>query len=300
MTLVPLLAVLSTLAVAPDASSETTSPAVVSQAAPAPYVAPWNLRGVAPSNTVRLDDTTAFANHTTTDVLFLSGSYALNPHFGLQARLGGVGNWPEAGGTGYAFANPSAGGVYALKMGDLRFASYLNLIFPLGQGGGNTPDKLASATVKSGALARSGSDNSVFATNYFTFVPGLDAAWVHGGATLQIEATLFQLLRARGDLVEKDSARTNFTTGALAGYQFLPALAGSLELRYQRWLSTPASVAADPGLRDNLSAAAGLRTAIKVADHVTVKPGLSYTRGLEGALSKNGYNMVQLDLPVAF
>jgi len=191
------------------------------------------------------------------------------------------------------------GAVYGVVLGDFRLAGVLSCVVPVGMGGGDAPSPGTAAATRSGAPARSAMDNAMFAVNDLTVMPGLDLAWVRGGATVQLEATLLQLTRVRGAQVNPDAARTNFTAGLFGGYQFVPALSAGAELRYQRWLSTPSFVEANADLRDNLSAALGLRTRAAIGGHV-MRPGLSYGRGLYGDLQAKQYQYVQLDLPIAF
>ena len=84
----------------------------------------------------------------------------------------------------------------------------------------------------------------MFAVNYFTAIVGGDVAYVDHKLTVQLEATLFQLMRVRGDnaAAGTDSARTNSTVGLHAGYFIIPMLSLGGELRYQRWLSTPTTL----------------------------------------------------------
>jgi hypothetical protein len=138
----------------------------------------------------------------------------------------------------------------------------------------------------------------MFAVDYFTIFPGVDFAWVDHGLTIQIEATLLQLFRVRGDPPE--SMRTNLTMGLHVGYFLHPQVSLGAELRYQRWLSTPVAVKNDPMMRDVLTAAAGPRFHIQLGDTIWIRPGLSYTRGLDDPMSKQDYGIVQLDVPVSF
>jgi hypothetical protein len=117
---------------------------------------------------------------------------------------------------------------------------------------------------------------------------------------VQAEATLLQLTRVRGDKVQPDSARTNFTAGLHVGYFVLPALSLGAELRHQRWLSTPKAVAATPALRDTTTFAVGPRVHIEVSKGIWFRPGVSYGRGLDDPMSGQNYNIVQLDLPFQF
>ena len=119
------------------------------------------------------------------------------------------------------------------------------------------------------------------------------------GAAPEKPVSVLQLTRARGELAQADSARTNFTSGLHVGYALHKYATVSTELRYQRWLSTPAAVVAAPKSRDNLTLAAGIRTAFKLGD-VTLRPGISYSRPLDDPMSAAGYQMFQFDMPVLF
>ena len=143
-------------------------------------------------------------------------------------------------------------------------------------------------------------DNAMFAVNDLTVFPGIDLAYLRGGFTVQGEVTVLQLTRVRGEAVQPDASRTNLTSGLHAGYFLTPWLSVGAELRYQRWLSTPASVAADPSVRDNLSAAAGPRLHLKVSRALTLRPGLSYATGLDAPMRAQSFQVVQLDVPVLF
>lgn len=275
-----------------------SSPAAAST--PAPYALPWQLRPAGASTVLRLENSLAFSDVGTTNVTFLLGSYAFNQNFAAIARLGTVGHWPEVGESGAGIVNGAVGGMYARKFGDLRAAAYLLFAVPFGMGGGNSPDPATAAAVRAGPLARLAMDNAMFAVNDFTVFPGIDLAWVRGGFTVQAEATVLQLTRVRGELAQADDSKTNFTSGLFAGWFALPELSVGAELRYQRWLSTPAAVRADPDARDNLSLALGLRAHLKLTGSIVARPGVSYTRGLGGKVGDLGYDVVQLDLPVQF
>src|SRR5262249_33431934 len=145
-------------------------------------------------------------------------------------------------------------------------------------------------------------DNALFAVNDVAAIGGADLAYVQGGLTVQGEVTLFQLTRVRGSALQPDERKTNATTGLFVGYTVRPTLPLGAEPRYQPWLSTPASVAADMtgATRDNLSAAIGVRTKLDLGGGRALKPGLSYARGLDDPISKRSYQIVQVDLPFTF
>ena len=65
---------------------------------------------------------------------------------------------------------------------------------------------------------------------------------LHGGFTAQVEATLLQLTRVKGDKrppglpKNPDKSKTNFTMGVHVGYFIMPMLSVGGEIRHQRWL----------------------------------------------------------------
>lgn len=293
------------------ASLRTTSLAVIAALAPAsalagaPYSLPWQLRPTAATNVVRSDTAFAFSSpesvgHSFTTASMLLASYKLTPHFAPLVRVGYVNNAPGTGPSGASLVNPVLGGTYSLELSEtLRLGLFLGVTLPIGAGGGNTPEAATAAAARSGILARSAMDNAMFAVNDFTIFPGAGLSYTSGGFTAQVEATLLQLTRVRGEAVQADTSKTNFTTGMHLGYFLLPQLSLGGDLRYQRWLSTPKSVTSDE-LRDNFTVAVGPRFHFKLSDALTVRPGLAYAFALDAPMSKLKYSIVQFDVPVSF
>lgn len=286
-------------------------PGEATPAAPtAPYSLPWQLRPAQAVNVVRWDTSSAHYAPAGADADTLASSLLLahkvTPTLSPLLRVGVVHNAPTVGSSGTTFANPLLGALWAPKLAtlgkDLRMSTFFGVALPLGTGGGDTPDASETATNKAAIAARTSLDNAMFAVNYLVLSPGADLAYVKGGLSVQLEATVLELIRARGSKVEKDEARTNLTTGLHLGYFVVPELSFGGELRYQRWLSTPAAVAADKtgASRDSLSAALGARFHIPVADKVWLRPGIAYVRGLDDPLDAQGYQIIQLDLPLSF
>jgi hypothetical protein len=265
-----------------------------------PYSLPWQLRSVTPTTVVRIDTGGAFYAGGMTSASMLFASYKVIPALAPFVRLGYVANAVPGQATGNSFVNPALGAAYGLQLpADLRLGVSLGMTLPVGLGGGNTPDLAAKAAAQAGILARSAMDNAMFAVNDLTVFPGVDLAWVAHGFTLQAEATLLMLTRVRGENVQPDAFKVNLTTGVHAGYFIFPQWSVGVELRYQRWLTTPVAVAKTPAARDNLSLAAGTRVHIK-AGSITLRPGVAYARGLEGLIASNDYNVLFVDLPIAF
>jgi len=229
----------------------------------------------------------------------LSGSYKVAPNLAVLLRVGVVSDSPPVGDAGFAFVNPAIGGTYVVNIAPaLRLALFLGLAFPVGMGGGNTPDKAVRSAVLAGIPARSAMDNAMFAVNYITPFPGVDLAYVQGGLTVQAEATVLQLFRVRGDNVDKDSARTNFTTGLHIGYFIASAVSVGAEIRHQAWLSNGSLPDGDPR-RDTTTFAVGPRLHFKIGEKAWFRPAVAYARALDNPMSDQKYNIVQLDLPIS-
>ena len=278
----------------------TALPDETPPAPPAPYSLPWQLRAAAPANVVRLDTALAFHTGAVTDASMLFASYKVIPSLAPFVRFGYVANALNGQPLGNALVNPALGATYGLQLpASLRLGFFLGLTIPVGMGGGNSPDKVALAAAKSGVLARSAMDNAMFAVNDFTVFPGVDLAWVAHGFTVQVEATALFLTRVRGELAQADKFKLNLTSGLHVGYFVLPFWSLGAELRYQAYLTTPVAVAAAPATRDNLTFAAGTRFHVKVGP-VWLRPGIAYARGLDAPMSTNDYNILFVDLPIAF
>lgn len=229
-----------------------------------PISLPWNLRPVGPVNVVRVDTVAS-----ETFVSTATFSYKVVPRVATLVR-GAV--------TERAISNPVIGVMAAppRASGRWKLGTFAAVALPLGT---NDP-----AAQKAAALARSSMDNAMFAINDVTPIVGVDVAYVRGGATLQAEATLFELIHVRRE--QPDAYKTNFTTGLHAGYFVRPWLCASAEVRYQRFLSAMS-------LSSHASVAVGARVLWKVAGS-TLAPGVSF------AMTDRDYKIIQLDLPFAF
>lgn len=274
-------------------------------AADSPYALPWSLRPAGPVNVVRSDTAIGLfedggVDGNTVASTFLI-AYKVAPAVSPLLRFAVVRNDPAMGGSATAMSNPLIGAMYALPVASpYKVGLFGGLALPLGSGGGNDADPNMTTTVRSAIAARSSMDNALFAINDLTPIVGVDATYVAGGLTVQLEATLFELFRVRGDEVQPDEHKTNFTSGAHVGYFVLPFVSTSVEVRYQRWLSTPAAVKATPSTRDTLSGALGVRGHIPLGEKRWLRPGISYARGFDDPMTGRNYQIVQIDVPFAF
>jgi hypothetical protein len=285
----------------------TAGPAAAKGPTPPPYSLPWQLRPATLASVARLDtalatDREADGKPTVSQVGTLLLSRKLTPHLMPLLRLGGARTVPATGASSRVWLNPLLGLVAATSpRPGLHTAGFFALTPPLGTGGGNDATAAQKGALKNGGNARSAMDGAMFAVNDLGLLLGGDVAYVQGGSTLQVEATLIQLHRMRGERAQLDGNRTNLTTGLHAGHFVLPQLSLGAELRYQRWLSQPLAVAADRtgDSRDTVTLAAGARLHVKM-DHGWVRPGVSVSTALDAPLSKRKLTVVQIDLPVAF
>lgn len=273
----------------------------------APYSLPWGLRPIVPVTVLRLDNVVAVyqdpkrpaeGSGVTWSILPLAG-LRITPNLMGIVRWGLIANWPPGTPGGFSVSNPALGGLYSLRFGPLRLGLFLGITVPIGTGGDKTAEPSATAATQAGLYSRSALDNALFAVNDFTVFPGIDFAYIARRLTLQVEATVLQLMRVKNEAVQSDAFRTNFTLGFHAGFFVAKWLSLSAELRYQRWLSTPVAVEADESLRHNLSLALGPRFHIKVGNH-WFRPGIAYEPGIYGTLYDRSYHLMQLDFPFVF
>jgi hypothetical protein len=296
------------------AATAPPAAAVVPPVPPPPYSIPWQLRPVTVGTVIRSDTAVAFYDNAmgsgSTVATMLLGSYKLTPNLAPLVRMGFVQNGPPGTAPeGSSFVNPVVGLTYSQKIaGSFRFAGFFGATVPIGMGGGSAPDAGAAGANAAGIAARSAMDNAMFAVNYLTLIPGVGFAYIDHKLTVQVEATLLQLLRVKGDDstgISPDGTRTNATAGIHAGYFIVPALSLGGELRYQRWLSTPTQIVMGvksdfPAAKmDTVSFAIGPRFHFKVG-RTWLRPGISYAQVVDQPLSSQHYKIVQIDVPVVF
>ena len=274
---------------------------------PPPYSLPFQLRGVVPVNAVRSDSTLGLYENTKGDagsvaVSTMLASYKLSESFSPLVRLGVVQNVPPGTAkSAMSLMNPVLGALYGVKLSpELRLGLFLGVTLPIGGGGGDTPRPERKAANAAGIAARNGMDNAMFAVNDFTVFPGVGFAFISGGFTAQIEATVLQLTRVRGDKAQPDSSRTNFTSGVHIGYFLLPQLSIGAELSHLRWLSTPKAVEQNSAARDTTTFAIGPRLHFKVGDKMWMRPGVSFSMPFDKPNSDSKYKNIQLDIPFVF
>jgi hypothetical protein len=95
------------------------------------------------------------------------------------------------------------------------------------------------------------------------------------------------------------------TMGLHAGYFFIPQLSAGLELRHQRWVSTPAPVkaaaaAGDKSPRDTSTVAIGPRAHFKLGETTWLRPGVSVSLPLDAPMTRADYVIAQIDVPFVF
>lgn len=287
------------------------APAVAQAPAPppaAPYSLPWLLRPAMPGSVVRLDETMAFLEDPAsgedggTYLTSLIATWRLSPAWVPIFRLTFIHDSPpgSAAGSANVFSNALFGVNYFHPLrGGWRWTGFLASTIPIGSGGGDDPDPARAAAQSAAIPARSSMDNALFAVNYWTIIGGLGLARVTPGVTLQAEVTVLQLFHARGPDTQ-DGARTNLTAGLHAGHFFSPRFSVGAEVRLQNWLTDAAPVRNDPSARQQFTFGVGPRLHLKLGDGRALRPGLSYTRAFDDPMARNGYDIVQVDVPFAF
>jgi hypothetical protein len=277
-------------------------PAERDSQASAPYSLPFQMRSVVPSTSIRLDQVmTPYRSATDEGVVGVTSfgaAYKLIRTVSISARLALVEHSANGSET-TSITNPVVGGTWGDGASPFRYALALSAALPLGSGGGNHPNPAVASTNQAGHSARFALDGSWFSVNDFAASAGGDLAYVFRGLTLQGEATVTQLFRARGEQQSPDAYRANFLSGVHLGFWAAERLCIASEVRYQRWISTPAAVESDPFARHNLSIAAGLRTRIGTGS-TRMLPGVAYATGLAGKVGNQHIHAVHVDLPVAF
>lgn len=304
-------------AIAEEPAAPAAPPVADSGAAkpkPPPYSLPWMMRPVTAGNVIRLDTTFARSKPTNTTPIMLLASYKVKPNLVAIVRLGVIHNEPQTGTVAKAtsFINPALGVLYSVPIGKSVKAGLFGAVtIPVGTGGGNDPDLPKRTADIAGIFARASMDNALFQVNYMTPIVGAGLAYISDALTLQAEATLLQLIRVRGDQVDKDSARTNTMLAAHLGWFVAPYLSFGAELHYQYWISHP-TIEKDiadkkPGAserKDNWTVGFGPRAHIKLNEKMWLRPGVQLTMGLDlpTGFTQGGseYKIVQVDIPFIF
>ena len=289
-----------------------------SSAARAPYSLPFQQRPVIAASAIRSDTSFGAYENTLGQKGFaviseLSGSWRVPgtgsaPATGLTpfAKFTVVGDAPPGTATGgFAFVNPLVGAWYAFSSGSgLRASAFAGVTIPVGEGGGDTPNKGQLDARAVGPVIRAGMDNTLFAVNDVSLIPGFDIAYVADGLTLQAEANLCELLRVRGAEAQLEASRTAFTGGVHAGYFVTDFLSIGVEFRIQWWLDPPFAVESHkPNTSYDLtSVGVGPRLHFKLGPDVWIRPGVAFTRGFDPPMTPKAFNddVVQLDVPVVF
>ncbi|MBX3158097.1 MAG: hypothetical protein KF773_19165 [Deltaproteobacteria bacterium] len=268
-----------------------------------PYAPPFQLRPAVAASVLRADTSAALYEEGQTIVTSLIASYKLSPTVVPFARFAVLHDEPAMGTAATGTSNALAGLQWAPRIGRRWRASVIGAVTaPIGTGGGNAPDAGKAAANRAAIAARSSLDNTMFSPNDVALIAGASAAYVDRGLTLQAEVTVFELARVRGADVQPDRYKTNATSGLFAGYFLGAHVSLGAELRYQRYLSTPAFVANDAThtLRDQLTAAGGVRTHWQLASRRWLRPGVSYARALDAPMTSRSYQIVQIDLLFAY
>lgn len=269
------------------------------RAATPEYALPFALRPWAPPNVVRTDLAIAVERAQTivAPTLTLGGKVASD--VGVYARGAMVESYRSDSLERAALSNPAGLALYSPKINaHARLPMFLSVALPLGAGGGNAPNPRVREAMGAAVYARQAMDNALFAPNYLAIAAGVGFAHVEDGWTFQVEGALFQLTRTRGETVDSDASRANFTSGAMIG-KLLGDVHVNLEVHYQRSLSTTPAIARDGALRDQLTVGGGVRANVDYGG-VMMRPGVACFMGVDAPMARERARIVQLDLPILF
>jgi hypothetical protein len=278
--------------------------------APPPYVLPFQLRPAIAPNVVRLDFPLAMYGRQSDTIAggltiapTIVASYRVLPWLAPLVRLGMFSNSPTDGASGTGFDNPLIGVLATPNAGNgFRPSFYAAFTIPVGSGGGDAPDAGVAAATGRGRAARSYLDNALMLPNYFAAVQGVGLAYLRNGFTIQAEATVLEFVRVRGPAATQNSSIVNSTWDLWLAYSIMPQLSVGIELRHQRFLSTPLAVSANHALREQTTIAVGVRTKIALGSGIVMPLGIAYIRGIDEPMQGSGasYNTIWIDVPVLF
>lgn len=278
--------------------------------APPPYVLPFQLRPAIAVNVVRVDFPLAMYSRQNESVAggwtiapTIVAAYKVLPWLSPLIRLGMFSNSPTTGASGTGFDDPLVGVLATPNPGGgFRPSVYAAFTIPIGSGGGDAPDPGVAAATGRGRAARSYLDNALMLPNYFAAIQGVGLAYLRSGFTIQAEATVLEFARVRGPEATQNASVVNSTWNLWLAYSILPQLSVGVELRHQRFLSTPLAVEANHALREQTSVAIGVRTKLVLAPGVVMPLGIAFIRGIDEPMQGSGasYNTIWLDVPVVF
>lgn len=264
-------------------------------------------------NLARIESSIGFRNDgIATATLFTVGETIIPTTVGYYLRLGAVNsqlttNSPETNNvSAAAFCNPLLLLLYTPELTKgLRLSVAVATTVPLGTGGGNSPSALTASAIGTGIPTRSSMDNALFAVNYATPILGLGLAYMRWGFTFQLEATVLQLIRVRGENTRSgsDPMRTNFTGAASVGYLVHRLLTASAEFHYQHWLSAANLLhptTGTPPAPNQASFELGIRSNLVLSRTVLFRPGISFGMGIGGAMGDKEYKILHFDVPITF
>ncbi len=226
----------------------------------------------------------------------LSGSYAWNGWLTTFARVGWVHDAPSGATSANALANPAAGLSLQLPVSKrLTLGGSLGATAPLGSGGGDRPNPAAmKAWVSSFDWG-----GATFAVNHVDVFGGARADYTVGPVTLQLESTLHQLTRVRGETVDPIGAAVTMTgSQATIAYTILPNVTLSTAMYESRVWNTPTCIRESPDSRADYFVMAGATLDLRIRG-LAIAPGFVYARALDLPLVREKFQVVELDLGVA-
>lgn len=158
-----------------------------------------------------------------------------------------------------------------------------------------------SPTIREAVSTLRGAGPSV---NYVVFGPTGSITYAMSHVSATATSTLAQFVRVRGEHIEKDALRTQYSGTISAGLSPFAdvsktPIAAFTELRYRIWLTDVASARSDPRARDHLAAAVGFRVRVPLGGAVG-SAAFAYSTALDAPLADFGFRTIEADAQIAF
>ncbi len=233
----------------------------------------------------------------TTLVQALGISYAVSDTFTLSLRYGAVHHSQERQPPGAGVGNLVLTGTLTSPIGKyVQVNGGLSTTIPT--------NAIGKGTMEEGRFAAEISAidwfGTMFLPNYLDIAPGAGVSLTVGRVTAHLQVDVHEVIRARGEKVDAfDAAATALVPDLSLSYPVLPPLSVFAHLTEIRLLTTPSSVEADPSSRTEHFVSVGSSVDVKLGRAKSLTVTLMYARPIDGPLTSQQYQALELDLALA-
>ncbi len=227
-------------------------------------------------------------------LMVLSAAYEWTHWLSTFARVGWAHNAPSNEASGSAFANPAAGVSSQIELGKhVKVGGLAGITVPVGSGAGNTPNT-AALKAWTNSVDWGG---AMFAVDHVDVFGGLRASYTASRLTLQIESTVHQLVRVRGEASDPIGDAATVTGSQATALVALPHdVSVSTGLAETRFWNTPKCIQDSAESRRDYFVVAGVSLELKLAKGVAFTPGVLYARALDLPLTRETFQVIEVDL----